>query len=182
MYHTLLLESKIMNKFQNIFTVIGFKIIWICCIFGEIYVNSWCGLVVGVFFLIFFFYLENQRLKSFYIISCFSLLGYLFDSILSFLNYYTINSDINFLFLPIWFLVLWPSFSCLLVNVLSFLRSRRLLAILFGSILGPFSYYIGVTSGLANIASANIFILISSYWAFIFFLYSSKNVNFLKKI
>ena len=78
------------------------------------------------------------------------MIGYLFDSILSYNKIYFINSNLTIGYLPIWFLVLWPSFVTLFVNILNFLKNRPIFAFLIGSIFGPTTYYLGIPLNLAH--------------------------------
>ena len=159
-----------MNKL--LFNIVGFKIVWLACIFGEIYYTSWLGFFVGLIYLSIFFYLEILKLRAIYIISIISLLGYLFDSLMSFFNFYKVDSDVSFLFLPIWFLVLWPSFSSLLVNTLSFLKNNLLLSVFSGGIIGPLTYYFGIGLGLSVVSSYMIFLPIIIFWMMLMYFYN----------
>jgi hypothetical protein len=173
MFLNLLLKNKLMQKFQNVFIVFGFKITWLSCILGELYINSWIGFFVGLIFLSLFFFYQTYRINFLYKILLLSLIGYLFDSFLSFFGLYTINAKTDFLFLPLWFVVLWPSFSCLLLSCFVFLKKQKLLPIFLGGIFGPLSYYTGVSSGLANVSSYKVFILISFFWSLIILFYAN---------
>ena len=166
-----------MLKYHNIFNLIGFKITWIGCVMGEIYINSYVGLVIGMIYLFIFFYLEKNKKRAFNIILIFSLAGYSFDSFLSYFNLYKINADINFLFLPIWFLILWPCFSSLLVNLFSFLKNNLIISILFGAIFGPLSYYAGIALGLVTFINYESFLLMSFFWGLLMFCYTNYILN-----
>ena len=166
-----------MLKYYNIFSLIGFKVTWLGCVMGEIYISSYFGLIVGIIYLFIFFYFEKNKKRAFNIILIFSLAGYSFDSFLSYSDLYKINSDINFLFLPIWFLVLWPSFSSLLVNLFSFLKNNLIISILFGAIFGPLSYYAGIALGLVTLINYESFILMSLFWGVLMFLYCNYILN-----
>ena len=166
-----------MLKYYNIFNLIGFKITWIACVMGEIYIDSYVGLIVGMIYLFIFFYFEKNKKRAFNIILIFSLAGYAFDSFLSYLDLYKINADINFLFLPIWFLVLWPSFSSLLVNLFSFLKNNLIISILFGAIFGPLNYYTGIALGMVSLINYESFILMSLFWGLLMFCYCNYILN-----
>ena len=166
-----------MLKYYNIFSLIGFKVTWLGCVMGEIYISSYFGLIVGIIYLFIFFYFEKNKKSAFNIILIFSIAGYSFDSFLSYSDLYKINSDINFLFLPIWFLVLWPSFSSLLVNLFSFLKNNLIISILFGAIFGPLSYYAGIALGLVTIINYESFILMSLFWGLLMFFYCHYILN-----
>lgn len=161
-----------MSNIKNIFILLGFKLTWLSCVLGEIYFNSWFGFIIGIFFLISFFYFDNFKFKSLKIILLFSICGYFFDSMLSFFNFYKIEGQTNFLYLPIWFLVLWPSFCTLLINVLSILKKPILLSAFFGAIIGPISYYAGITLGLAYVENNIIFFIISLFWFLMMYCYA----------
>lgn len=157
---------------KNVFTILGFKTVWLGCILGEIYINSLFGFFLGSIFLILFIFSIDKKLSAIKIIFFFSLIGYLFDSFLSFFGFYIVNAQINFLFLPIWFLILWPSFCCLFIHVLVFLKNKNLLSAILGLIFGPLTYYAGVSSGLASASGIIAFLLISFFWSIIMFIYS----------
>ena len=168
------------NQF-NLFVLIGFKITWLSCILGEIYINSFFGLIIGVIYLFIFFHYQKNLKRSFYIIIFFSFIGYTFDSFLSFFEIYQIKAQLNFLFLPIWFLVLWPSFSCLLVEIFIFLKNKNILSLLLGGIFGPISYYAGVSLNLVESSNYKTFIIISIFWSLMMFFYSSIVLRKLSK-
>ena len=163
---------KLINK-KNVITLTGFQLAWLFCVFGEYYNHSLLGIVAGFFYLLFFFYLNNNRLRALKICIIFSLIGYIFDSILSFNKIFLINSNITFGYLPIWFLVLWPSFTTLFVDLLVFLRNHIYVAFLMGSLLVPPTYYLGIPLGLAE--SNNLLlamIIMMFFWGFFLSFYS----------
>ena len=157
---------------MNIFTLVGFKITWLSCVFGELYFNSWVGFVIGITYLIIFFINVDNKYKSFRTILFFSFSGYIFDSALSFFKIYTIEAQTTFLYLPIWFIVLWPSFACLLIKVLSFLKNYNLLSAILGALIGPISYYAGLSLNLANAINYSVFFIMAIFWSSMMFIYS----------
>lgn len=154
-------------------TLSGFQLTWLCCVFGEYYNMPLIGFFVGIFYIIIFFYFINNKKQALQICFIFSFIGYFFDSVLSFFNLFVIESNITIGYLPIWFLVLWPSFSSLFVNILNFLRNRSLLAVIMGSLLVPPTYYFGIPLGIAT--SNNLFLaffLMIIFWGLLLFYYS----------
>ena len=118
---------------KNIFlTLLGYQLTWIFCVFGEYYNIPLAGLIMGVLYLTIFFYSVNYKLRALKICFVFSLFGYLFDSILGFSELFTIKSNIMVGYLPIWFLILWPSFSTLFVNILFFLKKSSCTCFFYG--------------------------------------------------
>jgi len=159
---------------KNIFlTLLGYQLTWIFCIFGEYYNIPLAGLIMGSLYLFLFFYSINYRLRALKICFVFSLIGYLFDSILGFSELYIIKSKIIVGYLPVWFLILWPSFSTLFVNIFSFLKNRPILAFIMGSSFAPTTYYLGIPLGIAK--SSNLSLAISImviFWGLFLTLYS----------
>ena len=142
---------------KNIFlTLLGYQLTWIFCVFGEYYNFPLAGLIMGALYLTIFFYSINCKLRAFKICFVFSLIGYLFDSILGFSELFTIKSNIMVGYLPIWFLILWPSFSTLFVNILFFLKNRPVLAFLMGSLFAPPTYYLGIPLGIAKSSNLSL--------------------------
>ena len=129
---------------NKILTLTGFQITWLACIIGEYFNLLFLGLIIGIVYLIIFFYFISNKFYAFKICLIFSLIGYCFDSILSINNFYKINSEYTLGYLPIWFIVLWPSFITLFVDVLKFLKYRPILAFFMGFILVPPTYYLGL--------------------------------------
>ena len=154
-------------------TLLGYQLTWLFCIFGEYYNTSLAGLIIGILYLGIFFFFINYKLRALKICFIFSLIGYLFDSILGFSELFTIKSNIKVGYLPIWFMILWPSFTTLFVNILSFLESRPILAFLMGSLFAPPTYYLGIPLGIAE--TSNLFLAMTImviFWGFFLILYS----------
>lgn len=159
---------------NNLLTILGFKAVWLSCFFGEIYINSFFGFFSGLIFLSLFIYFKRNKIIVLKIIILYSIVGYFFDSLLSFFELYKIVAQVNFLFLPLWFVVLWPSFCCLLVDALTFLKNKRLFSIFLGAVFGPLTYFSAVSGGLATVSSLTILFLISLFWSLLMLIYSQS--------
>ena len=159
---------------KNIFlTLLGYQLTWIFCVFGEYYNIPLAGLIMGALYLSIFFYSVDYKLRALKICFVFSLIGYLFDSLLGFSELFTIKSKIIVGYLPIWFLILWPSFSTLFVSILSFLKNRPILAFLMGSSFAPPTYYLGIPLGIAKSSNLSLAIAIMIiFWGLFLTLYS----------
>jgi len=173
------------NAKNIFFTLLGYQLTWIFCVFGEYYNIPLAGFVMGVLYLIIFFYSINYKLRALKICFVFSVIGYLFDSILGFSELFIIKSSIIVGYLPIWFLILWPSFTTLFINILSFLKNRPILAFFMGSLLAPPTYYLGIPLGIAKSSNLSLAItMMVIFWGLFLTLYSfsiRKN-NFIKSI
>ena len=172
------MSFKFMKKI--FLTLLGFQTTWMFCVFGEYYSFPLAGLLVGILYLSIFFYFIDYKIRALKICLLFSFIGYLFDSILGYSELFNLKSNIMFGYLPVWFVVLWPSFSTLFVNVLFFLKNRPLLAFLMGSLLAPPTYYLGIPLGIAE--SENIILsmtIMVIFWG-LFLIYYSFFINKIK--
>lgn len=168
-----------MNFKQIFLTLSGFQLTWLFCIFGEYYGSPLLGFIIGILYLSIFFYFNKNKFYAFKICLIFSLIGYFFDSMLGFFEIFIIKSKISVGYLPIWFLVLWPSFTTLFVDLLLFLKNRIFLAFFMGTFLAPPTYYIGIPLGIAE---SNNLILSMIFMAFFWGLFLIFYTFFLNRI
>jgi hypothetical protein len=169
-----------MSKVKIFFMLSGYQLTWLMCVFGEIFYKSFSpGLTCGLIFLFLVFINTQNKRKFIFIVFSISLVGYLFDSILVNLKIYNFESSLYFGWLPIWMLVLWPSFATLFDEVFVFLSKYKLIALSLSAVLGPLTYYSGSPLGLIYINQISLFfILMATFWAFLMLLY----LNYLLKV
>ena len=162
-----------MNKFKAFFIFSGYQFTWMMCIFGElIYASYLPGLIFGLFFLSLCFVNSNNKKKFILILLYISIPGYLFDSTLVYLNIYNFETSFQIGLLPIWMLILWPSFAILFNEVFKFLEKYKLIAICLSAILGPLSYYSGSPLGILIINNLFLFVfLMVSFWIILMIYY-----------
>ena len=169
-----------MSKIKIFLTLSGYQLTWLMCVFGEVLYQSFLpGLISGIIFLFLVFVNSKNRKRFFYIIFIISIIGYLFDSVVVNLGIYEFNTSLKIGLLPIWMLVLWPSFATLFDEILVFLSNYNLVALLLSGSLGPLTYYAGYPLGLINIDNIILFfVLMITFWILIMLLY----LNILLKI
>ena len=169
-----------MSKVKIFFMLSGYQLTWIMCVFGELLYNSFLpGLIFGLVFLFISFLNTINKKKFIQTVFVISIIGYLFDSIIIFLQIYKFHSTVYFGFLPIWMLVLWPSFAVLFDEVFVILSKYKFIAVLLSSLLGPLTYYSGYPLGLISINQIFLFFFIMIiFWAALMIFY----VNYLVKL
>ena len=169
-----------MSKIKFFLILSGYQLTWLMCVFGEVlYTSSLPGLISGLFFLLLVFKYSKNKKRFFYIILFISIIGYLFDSILVNFRIYDFNTSFNVGVLPIWMLVLWPSFATLFDEILVFLSKYKLIALMLSASLGPLTYYSGSPLGLIHINNLILFfILMILFWIFLMLFY----LNFLLRL
>ena len=169
-----------MSKLNAILILTGYQLTWLMCIFGEFIYDSFLpGLIFGSSFLCLSFINSNNKKKFILILLYISIPGYLFDSVLVYSNIYNYQTSLNIGFLPIWMLILWPSFAVLFNEVFIFLEKYKAIAILLSSILGPLTYYSGSSLGLLTINNLFFFlILMIVFWLILMIYY----LNYILKL
>ena len=162
-----------MSKIKIFLVLSGYQLTWFMCVFGELLYNSFLpGLICGILFLLICYVNSDNKRKTIQIVLLISIIGYLFDTILVFYEIYNFQTSLYIGVLPIWMIVLWPSFAMLFDEVLLFLSKYRIIAVILSSILGPLTYFAGSPLGLINIKDLFLFfILMIVFWAILMIFY-----------
>jgi len=169
-----------MSKIKIFLMLSGYQLTWLMCVFGELLYNSYLpGLICGLLFLTICFINSDNKKKTIQTVLLISILGYLFDSILVFFDIYNFKTSLYIGVLPIWMIVLWPSFAILFDEILIFLSKYKIIAVILSSILGPLTYFAGSPLGLININNLLVFfILMILFWAVLMIFY----LNYILKL
>ena len=169
-----------MSKIKIFLILSGYQLTWLMCVFGELLYNSYLpGLICGLLFLTICFINSDNKKKTIQTVLLISILGYLFDTILVFFEIYNFKTSLYIGVLPIWMIVLWPSFAILFDEILIFLSKYKIIAVILSSILGPLTYFAGSPLGLININSLVVFfILMILFWAILMIFY----LNYILKL
>ena len=168
-----------MSKVKIFLILSGYQLTWMMCVFGEILYKSYLpGLISGTVFVTLVLMNSNNKKRFILYVFSISLIGYLFDSILVNFKIYNFETSLYLGVLPIWMIVLWPSFASLFDEVFVFLSNYKLFAVFLSAILGPLTYYSGSPLGLININQNFIFFgFMIIFWIFLMLFY----LNFLLK-
>ena len=169
-----------MSKIKIFLILSGYQLTWLMCVFGELLYNSYLpGLICGLLFLTICFINSDNKKKTIQTVLLISILGYLFDTILVFFEIYNFKTSLYIGVLPIWMIVLWPSFAILFDEILIFLSKYKIIAVILSSILGPLTYFAGSPLGLININNLVVFfILMILFWAILMIFY----LNYILKL
>jgi len=164
-----------MSKIKIFLMLSGYQLTWLMCVFGELLYNSFLpGLICGILFLLTCYLNSDNKKKTTQIVLSISIMGYLFDTILVFFEIYNFKTSLYIGVLPIWMIVLWPSFAILFDEILIFLSKYKIIAVILSSILGPLTYFAGSPLGLININNLFVFlILMIVFWAMLMIFYLS---------
>ncbi|MDC0342912.1 DUF2878 domain-containing protein [Alphaproteobacteria bacterium] len=162
-----------MSKIKIFLMLSGYQLTWLMCVFGELWYNSFLpGLICGILFLFICYVKSDNKNKTIQIVLSISILGYLFDTILVFFEIYNFQTSLYIGVLPIWMIVLWPSFAILFDEILMFLSKYKIIAVILSSVLGPLTYFAGSPLGLININNLFLFFaLMIFFWAILMIFY-----------
>jgi len=162
-----------MSKIKIFLILSGYQLTWLMCVFGELWYNSYLpGLICGLIFLTICFINSDNKRKTLLIVFLISLMGYIFDTLMVFFEVYNFTTSLYIGFLPIWMIVLWPSFAILFDEILMFLSKYKIIAIILSGILGPLTYFAGSPLGLIDINNLLMFFtLMIIFWAILMFFY-----------
>ena len=154
-----------MSKIKIFSILSGYQLTWLMCVFGELLYNSFLpGLMCGILFLFFCFIKSDNKKKTIQTVLSISIMGYLFDTTLVFFEIYNFQTSLYIGVLPIWMIVLWPSFAILFDEILMFLSKYKIIAIILSSILGPLTYFAGSPLGLININNIFLFFILMIFY------------------
>tara|TARA_Y100001970_G_scaffold266424_1_gene355104 strand:+ start:606 stop:1124 length:519 start_codon:yes stop_codon:yes gene_type:complete len=169
-----------MSKIKIFLLLSGYQLTWLMCVFGEVIYKSFLpGIITGTIFLILVLINVKNKKRFFIIVITISIIGYLFDTSLVNFKIYNFNTSFYLGFLPIWMIILWPSFAVLFDEVFVFLSKYKFIALLLSGILGPLTYYSGSPLGIIYINNLLLFFLaMIIFWVLLMYFY----LNFLLQI
>ena len=162
-----------MSKIKIFLMLSGYQLTWLMCVFGELLYNSFFpGLICGILFLLVCFINSDNKKTTIQIVLSISIIGYLFDTILVYYEIYNFQTSLYIGVLPIWMIVLWPSFAILFDEILIFLSKFKVIAVIMSGILGPLTYFAGSPLGLININNLFLFfIFMIAFWSTLMIFY-----------
>ena len=164
------------------FFLIGlcYQLSLLMCVLGDLWYNSFIPvLICGLLFLAICLVKSDNIKKTIQIVFLISFIGYLFDTSLVFFEIYNFQTSLYIGVLPIWMLVLWPSFAILFDEILIFLSKHKIIAVILSSILGPLTYFAGSPLGLITINNLFLFfILMIVFWAILMIFYLNYIIKF----
>ena len=168
-----------MRNIRVFLTLTGYQLTWLACVFGENKLNQpSLGIYVGIFYLLIYFYLNNDKINFLKISLFISVPGYVFDTILVYFSIYQFNTSLIVGSIPIWMIILWLSFSTLFDEILTIFKNYKLIGIILSGVLGPITYYLGEPIGIISINNILLFfMLMIIFWMLLMFYYIEIILN-----
>ena len=162
-----------MSKIKVFFTLTGYQLTWLACVFGEIKFNEAnLGVYVGLVYLSLYVYYNQNKIKFFKVSLLISIPGYLYDSFLVYFQIYEFTSSLIVGTLPLWMIILWLSFSTLFDEILIIFKKFKKMGLFLSAVLGPITYYLGEPIGIILINDKILFFgLMVPFWLFLMLYY-----------
>ena len=162
-----------MNKTRLFFTLTGYQLTWLACVFGEnVFNQPLISIYVGISYLLIYFYFSKNKIRFLKISILISIPGYFFDTLMVLFLIYEFNVSLIIGSLPVWMIFLWLSFSTLFDEILIFFKQYKLIGVILSAILGPITYYLGEPIGIISINNLLLFfIMMIIFWILLMFFY-----------
>lgn len=153
---------------KTIFNIVLYQCAWFACVLGAAHQQPWMGLgVTGVVLAWHFMQVEQVKPEAWLILIAL-LIGLLFDQAL--LSFQLIDYRAHGwseAFVPAWILALWLGFATLLNVSLRWMRTKLVIAALFGFIGGPLAYYAAVGLDAITITNYTAYGVLAIGWAIV---------------
>ncbi len=161
-----------MNKIRLFFTLTGYQLTWLACVFGENKFNQpFLGIYIGSIFIFLFFYYNKNKFNFLKISILIAIPGYIFDTLMVYFSIYEFNTSVIIGTIPVWMIILWFSFSTLFDEILIFFKNYKFYGIFLSSLLGPLTYYLGEPIGIISITNLTLFFILMILFWFLLMVY-----------
>ena len=145
-----------------------YQVGWFCCVLGGAWGHPVAGGLLALLLVTVHLLLTAAPQSEAKLMLCARLIGVIVDSSQQALGLFAFKADPDWPFwLPLWVFVIWAQFATLFRYALYWLRSRYLLAGLFGMIGGPLAYVAGIRMGAASFGENPVvtMIVLALVWA-----------------
>ena len=151
------------NTLRN---VIGFQIGWFACVLGAAHALPWLGPLLALAIISLHLRQADHWHMELTLIAIIGICGSIFDQFLLSLGWIQYPSHAwPAWLLPLWMLCLWLLFATTLNISLRWMRSRHMLAMMFGLSGGPLAYLAGQKLGAMQLlAQTDILIVLAVFW------------------
>lgn len=136
----------------TVFNFILFQLGWFACVITGASGQPWLGVVIAMAIIAWHLRTARQADREVVLIIAAMLIGLIWDSLLVWQGWLQYTSGMFMPTLaPYWIVVMWALFATTLNVSLRWLRSRPVVAILFGAIGGPLAYLGGAGLGAVTL-------------------------------
>jgi hypothetical protein len=145
---------------KKIINFLIFQFIWLTCIAGVATNHESLGILFGLSGVALNVYRSHALKRDLDLLWKGLLLGIVIDTFLIQFNLIAFNSHFWHAVSPLWMWVIWTGFLSTLHDSLSWLHGRWILAAFLGAVMGPLSYWSGVSLGAAHFQDLNQSLLV----------------------
>lgn len=158
---------------NNIINILALKIIWLLAVIGAANGIIWPSLL-GVLCFAFWQLSPSRKHRNDMLFVCLAIpIGFCLDSLWQTVALIDFASGFNYA-APTWIIGLWASFALTFNHSLSWLKTRPLMAVLFGAFGAPISYYAAHKLGALTYPNGfvNACIYLSITWSLVILFFS----------
>ncbi len=145
---------------QKILNAIFFQVTWFACVLG----GTWWGLL-GLSMLLGFIAFQPNWRNDLMLLGGAVTVGAVLDTLWIQLGIL----DFGTLLAPLWILLMWMGLALTVNYSLSFLKHKPMLASIMAAVSAPLCYFAGERLGAVDIINPNGIVLISLFWAGLFY-------------
>jgi len=151
-----------------IINIIPFLIAWFACVLSASKGLPWLGVMITALVLCWHLYQAKNVKMELLLMLCALIIGAAYDQSMLSLGYISyFNNGWSNAIVPVWILALWLAFTSTLNLSLRWMRSKHLIAVIFGAIGGPLAYLGAEKLGAVVLHGATSYIALSIGWAVI---------------
>ncbi|WP_419811744.1 DUF2878 domain-containing protein [Bacterioplanoides sp.] len=146
---------------KTVINVVLFQLCWLACVVGG---NQWALAALLLLVVIHASWIvgQDQLLSEVRLVLPLISLGILFDTILMQIEWLIFPHDSG-VTIPFWLMALWLAFASTVRHSMSGILKKPWVAVLFGALGAPWSYYLGDQLGAVTVTT-NALIAISLFW------------------
>lgn len=151
-----------------IINFILFQLAWVACVIGAGKGVPWLGVIVTALVLSWHLYQAKNVKPELLLMLCALIIGAAYDQSMLSLGYISyLNNGWGNAIVPVWILALWLAFTTTLNVSLRWMRSKPLIAVIFGAMGGPLAYLGAEKLGAVVLHGATSYLALSIGWAII---------------
>ena len=147
---------------KKIVNFIIFQFIWFICIYGAATNHETLAITLAIWGVAINLYLGCDLKKDLLLLVKGIFLGILIDTFLIQLNVISFNTQYWKVISPLWMWCVWAGFLTTVNYSLSWLKERLVLGAILGGVMGPISYWSGVSLGAGQFDHLGQFLLVIS--------------------
>lgn len=136
---------------RKLYNFVAFQAGWCACVFGAAHGRAWLGVVATALIVAVHLWIARERRREWLLLAASLLIGLGVNAILAAFGAVFVTEAP--LVGPAWLIVLWPLFATTFNESMRWMMGRFAVAIAFGVVGAPLSYFAGARAGALEVGS-----------------------------